>query len=617
VLRSVKEAKRFDRIGQRIVAVLLNMFGQKKLFFDPIPGLAHALIFWGFCVVSIESINFFLGAFNLPFRLPFTSFVFKGFFELFCLLVLLALGYLFGRRIFFQETRITKSWSGLFILGLILGLIVTGLFLNAGESVLLASPNSWKFISNALFAPLMVGADNERNLLLYNLNWWIHGLIFLFFLNYLLCSKHMHVLTIIFNVFFKKLEPLGQISKLDLENSETFGLGNFKDLHWKDVLDGYTCTECGRCSEVCPAKAAGKHLDPREIILDVRYLANQQEATGKNDKDLLESFNYSKEEDIWDCTSCHACQTVCPVENEHLSKIIGLRQNLVLMAGKIPAGHQLIYKNLENNANPWGMPSAQRGDRARELKIPFLKDNPNAEYVYFMGCASCFDARAKKIVQALVVIFQSAGISFAVLGDEEFCCGETARRTGNEYLFQEMLNKSRETLKRYNIENKKIITSDPHCYNTLKNDFSDFGINLTIVHHTEIILKLILEGKIKLKKGAEKIATYHDSCYLGRYNGITQAPRQILRQMGFQITEMDNVKRSGLCCGAGGGRMWLEEDKEHRLNVNRVKQAIKTKAEFVVTSCPYCVVMLEDGLKTLGNNNAVYDLAELVEAALT
>jgi len=617
MLLSVRGINRFDRIPERFFGLLIRMFGEFKLFYDPLPGLAHALVFWGFCVVSVESGNFFLGAAGVSGGLPIARGPFHAMYESFSVLVILAVGYFLWRRLFVRETRVVKSWAGLLVLGMILGLMVTGLVMSAGETVLSGHASRWKFVSNQ-FAPALAGLSPAVTARLFAMSWWLHGLIFLVFLDYLPHSKHMHILTVAFNIFFRDLGPKGRLRKLDLENSERFGLADYRDLNWKDVLDGFTCTECGRCTERCPAQNAGKQLDPKEVILSLRRYAYENfpaAASGREEFPPLLESGIAKQ-DIVDCTSCHGCVSSCPVENEHLSKIIGMRQNFVLMEGSLPEGYDLMFRNLENNANPWGIGSATRGDWAEKLGLPKLADHPEAEYVYFMGCAASFDTRAQKAAQSFTALLRRAGVSFAVLAGEEFCCGDPARRMGNEYLFQEMVEANRAVVERHGLADRKLIVTDPHCYNSLKNEYNDFGMVLDVTHHTTFIQHLLESGRLTPGRAEAGPMTFHDSCYLGRYNGIYDAPRQTLTSLGHHLREMKNNRRNSMCCGGGGGRMWLEEDAEHRLNVARVKEALEVGAEVLVTSCPYCLSMLEDGARQLEAELQVHDIAEIVEQAL-
>jgi len=608
-LLATRSLSRMDRHGERLKGLLIRVFGQRKLFYDPLPGLAHALIFWGFCIISIESVHFFLSAFGLDLRLPLTRGAFLGLYELFMVLVGLGVIYALVRRTCFS-TRVVKSWDALLILGLIMALVVSGLIISAQESAISGQRLGWKFVTNGL------GAAENRGI--YSTAWWIHGLIFLFFLNYLPYSKHMHVLTVVFNVYFRDLDPKGRMPKLDLENSERFGLADRRDLTFKDMLDGYTCTECGRCTAVCPANRVGKHLDPKRIILGIRDYVGKTETNRPKQSEQPEPIadNFIPKQDIFDCTTCYACVSACPVENEHLSKILGMRQNLVLMEGNMPPEYERTFRNLENNANPWGLPADQRGQLSASLGLPTLAEHPAAEHVFFLGCAGCYDARAKSVVERLAAIMQHAGLDAAVLGEQEFCCGDPARRMGNEYLFQTMVESNREIIEENWLIGKKIITTDPHCFNTLKNEYPDFGLELDVEHHSTLLQRLLADGRIEPQVQSGRKITYHDSCYLGRYNDNVSAPRQSLAALGYRVEEMRSNRRTSMCCGAGGGRAFMEEDSGQRVNVARVQEALQTNAETIAVACPYCALMFEDGLKTTSSDRRVYDLAELVAASL-
>ncbi|MFH1728876.1 MAG: heterodisulfide reductase-related iron-sulfur binding cluster [Pseudomonadota bacterium] len=609
IMMRTSSIKRFDKPLERFIVVLKYMFAQTKLFYDPIPGLAHALIFWGFCVIAIESINFFLSALVVDLRIPFTSGYYFIFLEAFTVLVILAVAYCYFRRLFIKPDRLELTKEAHVILGLILVLMLTYFTMTMAEGTIIGKMHRLKYASLALY-PMFSGFSYEFNVLIYGISWWIHLLSFLFFLNLLPYSKHMHVLTVLFNVFFSDLDKKGKMKKLDLENSESFGISNLAELTWKDVLDGFTCTECGRCTELCPANKTEKSLNPKEIILKIRdyvyanYKIKEDEKLGN----ILEEFILKK--DIWSCTTCHACVTACPVLNEHLPKIFGLRQNQVLMEGDFPEEAQLVCKNIENNSNPWGIGSSERDKVLLDLDVPRISEKPDAEYLLYLGCAASFDERNKKVAKSLIKILKKAGVSFAVLGNEEKCCGETVRRIGNEYLFQMIAEENKAIFENYKI--KKVITSCPHCFNTFKNEYPCFGLDLEVVHHTQFIDMLIKEGKLDISSKTEAKITYHDSCYLGRYNDIYNEPRSILQKICSNVFEMPNSKRKSFCCGAGGGRMWMEETEGKRINIERAKQALATDADKIVVSCPYCLTMFEDAMKDLGENKEILDISEIV-----
>ncbi len=394
------------------------------------------------------------------------------------------------------------------------------------------------------------------------------------------------------------------------ENTEIFGASDADELSWKQILNGFACTECGRCDSVCPATNTGKPLSPRKIITDIRKRTEEKYKTGSENK-LLE--NYITEEEIWSCTSCGACVYECPVEIEHLDTIYELRRNLVLTESRFPAELNGVFRNIENSYNPWGFSNSSRADWAKPLGIKTLAEDADCEWLFWVGCAGSFDERAKNVSAAFSEILNKAGIKFRILGNEEKCNGDTARRLGNEYLSQMLITENIQTLQKYNVKN--IVTACPHCFNSLKNDFPQFGGNFNVIHHSELINKLIETGKIVLKDEEKtKKITYHDSCYLGRYNNVYDFPRNPIKLLykNYFIEQNRNYEE-GFCCGAGGGRMFLEEKSGEKVNINRANEIEKSGAEEVVSACPFCMTMLNDGFKTInGNKTEVKDIAEIV-----
>jgi Fe-S oxidoreductase len=407
---------------------------------------------------------------------------------------------------------------------------------------------------------------------------------------------------------------------LEDESIEQFGAADIEHLTWKQMFDSYTCTECGRCTDACPAANTGKLLSPREIIINVRKRTVEKAPLiieGNEKSELLEKtliHNYIKPEELWACTTCGACMQECPVTIEHIDTIVDMRRNLVLMESEFPSELNEVFKNLETNGTPWAFNAQDRANWAEGMNIKTMAEDNNTEYLFWVGCAGSFDARYQKVTKATATLFQKAGIDFRILGTEEKCNGDTARRLGNEYLAQMMMQENIETLNNYKV--KKIITGCPHCFNSLKNEYPQFGGNFEVYHHTEILEKLVEDGKIKMKESEskEKI-TYHDSCYLGRYNNIYNSPRNSLNSIaGIELLEMDRNLDKGFCCGAGGGRMFLEETEGTKINLNRTKEAIDTGAETVASACPFCMTMLSDGVKDFDKTDevAVKDIAEII-----
>jgi Fe-S oxidoreductase len=580
LLASLKKAPepRLNMLGQRLLGIIEFVFGQLRLLKrDTMVGLMHAFIFWGFIVVAIHSIELFGQGFSINFQLPLLDGSIRSIYQtvltIFEILVLIAVVWLLMRRLVMRPERLTLSVEADLILVAIGLLMVTDL--------------------------VMEFSDNR---LAYRISYWSHTAGILAFLNWLPYSKHFHIITSIPNVFLQRTTSYGELSTLDLEDesAESFGTEKTKDLNWKQGLDLMTCTECGRCQDVCPAYAAEKPLSPKELSLNLR-----DQMYAKNSAPLVPDA--VKAETLWSCTTCRACEEACPLFIEYVDRIVDMRRNLVLMKGDIPAEMATALKNIEAQGNPWGLGSHTRGDWAADLDVPLIKDNPNAEYLFFVGCAGSFDDRAKKISRALVKILKHAGISFAILGAEETCTGDSARRMGNEYLFQELARKNIETFNRYGI--KKILTQCPHCYNTLKNEYPSFGGTYEVTHHTE----LIAEVSSKFKVQSSNTVAYHDSCYLGRYNNMYNQPRVILKAMGITVAEPSNTRDNGLCCGAGGGLMWMEDREGKRMNHIRAEELSKTGAKIIATSCPFCLTMLSDAYQDLGRKDiTVKDLAEIV-----
>ena len=525
---------------------------------------------------------------------------------------------------------------------MICGFLYDGGHLAASDPKAVAAERAWQPLSAAVGAVLFRLGGTKLAAGASELGWWVHNCVILLFVNLLPISKHFHVITSIPNVFFKKLEPTGALSKQDLENATTFGTSYINQFTWKQVLDMYSCTECGRCSSHCPATISGKLLAPRQLLLNLRdYLYEHENemmtasapAAGANGHGHEEGNGAAAEEAVpigenivgerlildevlWACTTCRACEEACPVLIEYVDKIVDMRRHLVQEESRFPAELTRTFKSMETQGNPWGIDAATRGDWAEGFGVPTMAEKPDAEYLYFVGCAGSFDDRNKKTTQALVKILQKAGVDFAILGVEEPCNGETARRIGNEYLFQTMAQMAVEVLGNYQV--RKIITNCPHCFNTFKNDYPQFGGNYEVVHATELVERLIREGKLEFEVNDEKAVTFHDSCYLGRYNNVFDAPRNILQMIpGLELREMQRSRNFGMCCGAGGGRMWMEEEPTQRVNFKRVEQALETNPHAVAVACPFCMTMVDDGLKAKGKEEvAALDVMEIVAGAM-
>jgi Fe-S oxidoreductase len=455
---------------------------------------------------------------------------------------------------------------------------------------------------------------------------WVHNLAVLVMLNFLPTAKHFHVITSLPNVFFRKLEPLGQLSKQDLETATTFGSSHIDQFTWKQVLDMFSCTECGRCSSQCPATATGKPLAPRQLLLNLRdYMYEHQDEViakrvhaKKNGAEPEEVGGnivgpVIEDEVLWSCNACRACEEACPVMIEYVDKIVDMRRHLVQEESRFPNELTRVFKGMETQSNPWGIGAEKRFDWAEGLGVPTLADKPNAEYLYYVGCAGAFDDRNKKTTQAFARLLKKGGVDFACLASEEPCNGDSARRLGNEYLYQTMAQACVETFKGYEV--KKVIVNCPHCFNTIKNELPQFGGTYEVVHAAELVKQLIAAGRLQVPAEFQKRVAYHDSCYYGRFNDVYDEPREVLAKSGATVEEMHRHKQFGMCCGAGGGRMWIEEDPDKRVNLLRTEQALETNPEVIAVSCPFCMTMLADGIKAkdLEDRVQTLDVMEIVD----
>ncbi len=627
-----KKEDRFDNIPTRIKNVLKVAIGQTKILRDPIAGLVHVLIFWGFLLFLFAVLEAIIQGFYSSFTFEFLGPIFSLITitqDVFGLLVLFAVLFALYRRYFQNIKRLDHGKESLIDATIVLVLIMFVVLSMFGQNISSVAANNFQLNDweirpiSANLAQIFYGSVPNSAHVYYEIFWWIHILVIFGFMNFLPYSKHLHVFTSIPNVYFEKLGiKKFEIKSIDLEDEsiEQFGAADIEHLSWKQMLDGYTCTECGRCSDACPANFTGKLLSPREIIINTRkrteekapLLINNSDNTNVLEKTLI--HNYIKPEELWACTTCGACVHECPVTIEHLDTIVDMRRNLVLMESEFPNELNAVFKNLETNFSPWAFNHQDRAKWAEGLEVKTMAEDSDCEYLFWVGCAGSFDSRYQKVSQAIVKLFNKAGVSFRILGTEEKCNGDTARRLGNEYLAQMMMMENVQTLNQYKVQ--KIVTGCPHCFNSLKVEYPQFGGIFEVYHHTEVLEELLENGKLQLKDNNEKHqVTYHDSCYLGRYNEIYNSPRNSLNSIdGINLVEMQRNKDRGFCCGAGGGRMFLEETEGTKINIDRTKEALETGADTVASACPFCMTMLSDGVKDFEKSEevAVKDIAEIL-----
>lgn len=620
---------RIDRIPERISTFFLNVLGQAAVLRKKSAGIMHALIFWGFLVITIGTVELFVkevyppASFEFMGDLPYG--ILAGLQDTFSLLVLLALGYAAYRRNIQKPAGLVgHEGDANLILSMISGLMLSLIAMNAFRMV--ADPQKFDpflWVSNFFSQHLAGSIQPETAHVASTVFRWIHLALVLGFLMYIPRSKHLHVLAAGPNTFFRPLDIAKPMSKVNLEDesASSFGAAKVTDLSWKDTLDGYACTECGRCQDACPAWNTGKPLSPKKLVLwlkDELYENQSAILSGKTDEVKPILNDRITDDFIWACTSCRACEAACPVFIEQTNKIYDIRRNMVLMESRFPAELNTVFKNIENNFSPWAMSPEDRGAWASDLEVKTMAQiaasGEAVEYLFWVGCAGSYDDRSKKVSRALVNIMRKAGIKFAILGSEEKCTGDPARRAGNEYLAQTLIKENVETLNRYGV--KKVVTACPHCFNAIQNEWKDFGGSYEVIHHSQLLAQLIEKGAIKPKTAVQEQVTLHDSCYLGRWNGEYDAPRKVLSSIpSLTLTEMPRNKSQGMCCGAGGGRMWMEETIGTRVNVARTEEALATNSKVIAANCPFCITMMTDGVKAkdAGDKVQVKDIAELID----
>jgi Fe-S oxidoreductase/nitrate reductase gamma subunit len=625
---------RFDQIGRRFQLVLKYALGQGRVIKKKYPGTMHILIYTGFIILFIGTVLIFIQVdFSKPiFGWEFLHSAFYMFYSLtldiFGVLAIIGLLMAAYRRIFLDPKNLPNRRSDAIIIISFLIILVTG-FLIEGYRLAVVQPK-WAIWSPfgyglaKIFTGLHIGIPALKTAHVWT--WWFHLIISLAFLAYMPYSKLFHIFTTPLNIFFQSLKPKGQLSKMELEEIEDFGASEINNFSWKQLMDLDACTECGRCSDVCPATTTEKALSPMYIILHLRDYMSQRgpgllpgKENGNNGNSSYPAMvgEVITDEELWGCTTCRACMEACPVYIEHIPTIVEMRRHLVLEESRFPSEVTNTFKNMEVNGNPWGISAEDREKWAQGLDVPKMRDvDGEVDYLFWVGCAGAYDVRTQPVAQAMVKILNEAGVSYAILGAEETCNGDPARRIGNEYLFQMLAEQNVETINKYKF--KKILTICPHCFNTLGNEYSQFGGNFQVVHHAQLLSELLASGKIKLKNEMQQTVTYHDSCYLGRHNDIYNAPRQVIKSIaGVNLKEMPRSRQNGFCCGAGGGRMWMEEEKP-KVNHERVNEAAALNPDIIGTACPFCATMIGDGINETGREEKMQgrDIALLIEEAM-
>lgn len=629
-LRLGRPENRSDRAADRWRSFARNVLAQGKVLAEP-SGIGHFFIFWGFIILGVGELDFFsyaLFGVHIP---AFTAPAFTFVQEMFATFVAMAVVVALIRRYVWRPMRIEPTFEAGFILMLIFVIVVSLFFVTGLDAVISGDAPGFGAPMSNLVYDWFRGAGPATAGVWAQILFWMHTLAIFGFLVMIPRSKHLHMIAAMFNSYFRTLEPTGKIQTIDLsdESVEEYGAGKVTQLSWKQLLDGYACTECGRCHVSCPATLTGKDLSPKYLILKMKdhlvevgpELVSLGKAAGA--EELSEALpnlvgEVYTEDEIWACTTCRACEEACPVFNEHVSLIIDVRRNLVLTEGKASPEVSRAFTNLERHSNEWGRPRSARAEWAEGLDVRTMAEKgAPVEYLYYVGTAASFDVRNQKIARAFVQLLARAGVSFAILGTQEESDGDSARRLGNEFLFQELVEKNVEIFKTHGV--KKIVTTDPHAFNAFRKEYPDFGFEAEIIHHTELLARLIDEGKLSPTNRVEKKLTYHDSCYLGRYNGVYSAPRYVLSRIpGIELVEMERSRNKSMCCGAGGGNMFREEAGAKRINVLRTEQALATGAQAIATACPYCMTMMIDGTKAKGVEDEVgaFDIAELLLMAV-
>ena len=629
---------RFDQPLRRLSGFFSIVLGQRRVLQRvgrrDRSGLGHVIVFWGFLSFLLSYVIFIFA--DSAWR-PFSEKLLTGdgvkvysiYLDIFAAAILTALGWAVLRRWLARPHRLsfnlTRSPDAVVIVSLISSLMVftilTEAFYVAREGAA-AGPAGEAFIGKALgesFADAGLGFDAANAL--HAISWWAHLLVILGFSIYIPFSKHMHMVAAPANALFRNLKPRGALPSIDLENAEHFGAGRVQDFTWKELLDGYACAVCGRCTDSCPANLTGKVLSPMHIVENLKDHLIEVSPHVRKGQDPPEERpligHAIPEEAIWDCVSCGACMEECPVVVEHVPTIMDMRRHLVMEESKMPETAMTALLSMEQRGHPWRGTQYSRTDWAEGLGVPTLAEHPHADVLFWVGCTPALEQRSQAIARSMAKVLKAAGVDFAVLGEEERCTGDPARRLGNEYLFQVLAQQNIETLNGYNV--KVIVTVCPHCFNTMKNEYPQFGGEYEVLHYSQFVDRLIQEGKLKMLPMQETTVAYHDSCFLGRHNGVYDEPRRVAQAIpGVRLVEMERRREQGFCCGAGGGHMWLEESRGERINHVRADHFLETGATTVGVSCPFCLQMLTEGIEAKGQQDQkqAKDILEILADSL-
>jgi len=633
LLQLGKPENRFDHLGKRLTYALGQVLTErctlKNVSKGDYAGIGHMLLFYGFSLFLISYVFHMAEGIYEKLSPAIFGVVFNNLFFLFLdiagLIVITVIIWAAIRRYIIKPDRLEPTLEAGIILMVVFSLMLMNYVVEGFRLLIGTRPFAdWSFVGIA-FSRLFEGLGlKERSSIFFWTFWWLHLMVVFGFSIYVLYSKHLHILASTFNLFFRPMEPRGTLHPIqNLEKGKDLGVSKIDGFTWKQLLYLYACTECGRCTANCPASISGKPLKPRDIIHNLKVhlltsgndllLKTNQGVQSRAVKQPVIVGQVVTEDELWACTTCHACIEVCPVDIEHVERIVDFRRNLVMEQAKFPSEVRSVFRNLEIYGDTHGKGPSFRIDWAAGLPVKKAKEDSNSEVLYWAGCEGSFHDRNKEVSRVIVKMIQEAGVSVGILGKDEVCCGDPARRVGNEYLFRELALRNIEILNRYGA--RKIITYCPHCYHTLKNEYPQFGGHFDVVHYSVYINELLRQERLKVKRSLEGRVTFHDPCYLGRVNGIYDAPREILQRIpALESKEMNLSKEKSFCCGAGGGRMWMHEHLGERINNIRTKDVVDAGVDWVATSCPYCLTMIEDGIKGRETKEqvSVLDLSEIL-----